>query len=293
MSRFQRDYRLEIGTPGALGYAITPPIHVNFDITKTLSSDPNETTIRIYNLKQETREAWEEVDSYARLSLGYQSEGLALVSSGTVLDAWTERSGPDIITEISISDGFVSLRDTAVAVNFNSNTSIRSILEEIASQMGLPLDLAEDFQNKAWPSGFSSWGAAHEALHKITRAAGMTWSIQNGVLQVINDYGTNNEVAIVLNKHTGLINEPKRNRRGPLSKRTPQGSRPTNPAVRRAAQETEGWTIESLLLPSVNPGTRIVVESQAVEGVFRVESVRHSGGYADGSPWVTELEIVP
>jgi len=84
MARFNRVYRLLVGKGGAKGVEILPPIRMTFDISKDADEEPNDHTIRIYNLAAATRKALEEPDLRCVLYAGYAEEGgPLLMASGS------------------------------------------------------------------------------------------------------------------------------------------------------------------------------------------------------------------
>ena len=72
--RFQRTYKLLIGKKGQDKNAIViePPFRLSFDIEKTVESKPNENTIKVYNLSENTRKAIEKPDLRCVLYAGYE-----------------------------------------------------------------------------------------------------------------------------------------------------------------------------------------------------------------------------
>ena len=51
--RFDRVYRLIIGPSGKKGIEIATPFRMTFDISKDTKEEPNTTTIRVFNLKED------------------------------------------------------------------------------------------------------------------------------------------------------------------------------------------------------------------------------------------------
>lgn len=72
--------------------------------------------------------------------------------------------------------------------------------------------------------GFSFYGAARTALHKVTQGTGLEWSIQNQQLQVVRRRGTTRRKAVVLAGDTGLIGYPERTREAAREKARVRGA---------------------------------------------------------------------
>lgn len=293
MPRFDRVYRLQVGKAGTRGLEVVPPIRVTFDISKDSSEEPNDHTIRIYNLAADTRKALEEPDLRCVLYAGYAEEGgPLLMASGTLVFAYTRFEQPDIVTELIVKDGFTEIRDTAVSIGLGPGAQASTIIRDIARQMGLPLVMADELPDRRWQQGFSFYGAARTALHKVAQGAGLEWSIQNQQLQVVQRRGTTRRQAVVLAADTGLLGYPERTREAAREKARVKDKRTGDDVnLVSAQQQRDGWRVTSLLLPTINPGDLVKLESRSVESFLRVEAVRHTGD-SEGGDWQSELELL-
>lgn len=292
MARFDRVYRLAVGPAGQSGKEISA-LRITFDVNKDATEEPNQHTIRIYNLADTTKSLIEKPDNRALLYAGYAEEdGPLLMAAGAVVDAYTYFDAADRVTEITVADGFVEIRDTAVSLGYGAGVKASTIIADIARQMGLVLQFGNDLPDRSWNGGFSHYGPARDALHKVVRGTGLEWSIQNQVLQVIQSRGTTRRTAVVLNADSGLIGHPQRNREGAREKaRVNDKVSGRNVDLLSASQEKDGWTVRSLLLPWLNPGDLVKMESRTIEGFWRADSVRHIGD-THGGDWITELKLV-
>lgn len=293
MARFDRVYRLLVGKPDQKGLEIRQPMRVTFEVSKDAQEDPNDHKIRIYNLAADTRRALEEPGLRCVLYAGYAEEGgPLLMASGSVVYAYTWYELPDVVTELAVKDGYTEVRDTAVSIGLGPGTQASAIIRNVARQMGLPLVMADDVPDRRWQQGFSFYGAARTALHKVTQGTGLEWSIQNQQLQVVCRRGTTRRKAVVLAADTGLIGYPERTREAAREKARVRDSQ-TNDDARlvSARQQLDGWRVTSLLLPTINPGDLVKLESRTVQAFQRVEAVRHYGDSAGGD-WQSELQLV-
>ena len=293
MARFDRVYRLLVGKPNQKGLVIRQPMRVTFEVSKDAQEEPNDHKIRIYNLAADTRRALEEPGLRCVLYAGYAEEGgPLLMASGSVVYAYTWYELPDVVTELAVKDGYTEVRDTAVSIGLGAGAQASAIIRDVARQMGLPLVMADDVPDRRWQQGFSFYGAARTALHKVTQGTGLEWSIQNQQLQVVGRRGTTRRKALVLAADTGLIGYPERTREAAREKARVRDSQ-TNDDVRlvSARQQLDGWRVTSLLLPTINPGDLVKLESRTVQAFQRVEAVRHYGDSAGGD-WQSELQLV-
>jgi hypothetical protein len=291
--RFDRVYRLLIGPAGKKGMEIANPFRMTFDISKDTKEEPNMTTIRLYNLREDTRREIQRPDNVAVLYAGYgEEDGPLLLTAGAVSFAYTFQDGPDIVTELEVRDGYVEARDTVVSLGYGSGVKAHDIIREIARQMGLPLVMEDSVLNRQWVNGFSFYGAARTALHKVVQGTGLEWSVQNQQLQIVDKLGTTKRQAIVLASDSGLIGYPERTNAGAREKAEVKEKK-TNRKKRlvSAEQQTDGWRVRSLLLPQTNPADLIKVESKFLTGFYRIQSLQHTGD-TDAGDWITDLQLI-
>lgn len=309
MARFDRVYRLLVGKDGGQGLEIVPPIRITFDIAKTAAEEPNDAKITVYNLAAQTRRTLEEPGLRCVLYAGYAEEGgPLLMASGSIVYAYTRYDQPDVVTELTVKDGYIEVRDTAVSIGLGPGARASDIIRDIARQMGLPLLMADDAPDRRWEQGFSFYGAARTALHKVTQGTGLEWSIQNQQLQVVQRLGTTRRQAVVLAVDTGLLGQPERTRAaasekakakapgqagGAAAAAAPAVAAKTAKAAKPASgqQQRDGWKVKSLLLPTISPGDLVKLESRSVAAFQRAETVRHTGD-SEGGDWQTELTLV-
>lgn len=293
MARFDRVYRLLVGKPKQKGVEIVQPMRITFDIAKDAAEEPNEHVIRVYNLAETTRRALEEPGLMCVLYAGYAEEsGPLLMAAGSVVFAYTKFEQPDVVTELIVKDGYAEVRDTAVSIGLGPGAQASSIIRDIARQMGLRLIMAEDVPDRRWQQGFSFYGAARTALHKVTQGTGLEWSIQNQQLQVVARKGTTRRQAVVLAADTGLLGYPERTREAAREKaKVKDKTTGDDVNIVSARQQRDGWRVTSLLLPTLNPGDLVKLESRTVEAFLRIEALRSTGDSAGGD-WQTELELV-
>ena len=302
MARFDRVYRLLVGKDGGQGLEIVPPIRLTFDIAKTAAEEPNDAKITLYNLAAQTRRTLEEPGLRCVLYAGYAEEGgPLLMASGSIVYAYTRYNQPDVVTELTVKDGYIEVRDTAVSIGLGPGARASDIIRDIARQMGLPLLMADDAPDRRWEQGFSFYGAARTALHKVTQGTGLEWSIQNQQLQVVQRLGTTRRQAVVLAVDTGLLGQPERTRAAASEKAKAKAPGQAGGAAAAAAakaakpasgqQQRDGWKVKSLLLSTISPGDLVKLESRSVAAFQRAETVRHTGD-SEGGDWQTELTLV-
>lgn len=282
---FDRVYRLLVGKKGQKqGLEITD-LRIQFDIEKTAKKNPNKNSIKIWNLQKSTREELEKPDTRCVLYAGYaEQQGPLLIFNGNVTFAWTQFEPPDIITELEIGDGAQEIRDTTISVGYGKGIKSKQVLEDVAKKMEMPLMIPSNVLERVWNNGLSFYGPAHGLLDKVTKGTGLEWSVQNGNVQVIEKGMVTTRTGIVISADSGMIKAPERERHD--SNETSKKKSKKEPE-----KQIDGWKVECLLMPTLNPGDRVKLESRSVNGVFRIQELKHTGDSHDGD-WQTELKLV-
>jgi hypothetical protein len=107
--------------------------------------------------------------------------------------------------------------------------------------------------------------------------AGATWHVVDGQLEIIKNDTTNSDDAIVLSAATGLIGTP--------AFEIDEGRK-----LRTAALYKKKLEIKSLLIPKLNPGRQVNLESKLFTGAYKIESVIHAGD-THGQEWASTTKV--
>lgn len=287
--QWKRQYRVEFPD---LGYTVDA-LRVSFQIEKDLTSESNKASIRIYNMSPENRAKVEAPDVKVNMYAGYEMQtGPVQLFSGTVTQAFTRDDGADVVTELRVSDGQMNLRDSVISVSYSPGTSGKTVVEDVANRMGFTVVFGENVTFSSYPDGFSFVGYGRNALDEVCNASGISWSVQNGILQVILAGGTTGVRGLVFAPDSGLVGSPERiiKANSRADNTTPKRTRKQKSGKEKPEKQA-GWTIVALLAPTVIPGDLVKVESRMVTGWMRVESLRHSGD-SHGGRWVTEMDLI-
>jgi hypothetical protein len=288
---FDRVYRLQIGKKGQDKGIEIEGLRIQFSIQKTADKNPNNSTIKIWNLRKTTRQEIEKPNTRCLLYAGYSEDtGPILIFSGSVTYAWTKFEPPDIVTELNLGDGVQEIRDTTISVGYGKNIKSKQIFTDVAKKMDLSLTLPNDAPEREWQNGLSYYGSARTLLDKTAKASGLEWSIQNGVLQVIEKGMVTTRQGIEISSSSGMVGSPDSEREDKAEAKGEKGKSGGGKSS-EPKQQWNGWKVKTLLMPMLNPGDRVMLNSKAVEGVFRIEELTHTGDNWEGD-WQTELKLV-
>ena len=268
-------------------------LKIAFAVEKDLTQNTNKTKLALWNLKEETRAKLEQPDTVIEIYAGYKDNGGALkIFSGNVIQGNSKDEGNDVKTELYLADGRVALRDCVLSLSYPPGTSAGDIIQHIANEMGVPLVYGKNVVPTAYPEGYSFAGSAADALNEICEGQGLTWSIQNGVLQVILAGSVLANRGIVFSASSGLIGTPSRIiRANPYEDLDTTERRSKRRSKKEEPDKRAGWEIDTLLFPTVNPGDAVKLESRTITGWFRVQTARHSGT-SYGGEWKSHFQLI-
>lgn len=142
--QWKRRVRLIIGKAG--NGLLVEHLRVAFEVKKTLESDPNTATIKIWNLNPDNEaKARNEYDEVL-LEAGYEG-AMRLVFRGNIQHVYRYRDGQDFITEIEAGDGDKSYRNATMNETLAAGTDNALLANRAASSMrGEGTEPAEDIE---------------------------------------------------------------------------------------------------------------------------------------------------
>lgn len=230
-------------------------LRVQFTIEKNNESNPNTSTIKIFNLAPATKGLLEAKNTKIVLSAGYQ-DTIETLAIGDVTKVVHETQGPDIISTIEIGDGDKSFRTARIEQNFPAGATTRQVIDALIDASGLQAGSKLGVPNSQYANGISLSGLVRDQLTDITRKNELEWSVQNEVLQIIPKTSFTLDSVILLNAASGLIGSPNKT--------------------------AKGVEFKSLLQPKLKPGGRVQIESRNLNGIFKVRKVTHDGDSRQG-----------
>lgn len=266
---FRRSATLQVGTTKIEGLRIAA------SVKKTLQSEPNTAEISVWNLSPTNRARFQEKNQTLLLQAGYDDQ-LEQIFVGDVSVVTTTREGPDWLTKVVCGDGERAFREAKITQSFKAGTTKEQVLKEYLGKSGLDYvkDLASLFNKsdktkpQEYAKGFSVSGSVSKELNRFCESNGLEWSIQNGLLQLLPKGKTVDNTAFLLKPTTGLIGSPQIGEKGIVKAR-------------------------SLLNGKLNPGKQVKIESELINGFFRIETAlfnldTHAGDFQveiEGKPF--------
>jgi len=276
MRFFNRTIAVDIGELGGDGFRVSD-LFVKFKVVKTRSRVANKIELEIANLAKTTRDQIRELDDFVVIRAGYGDlADLPIMTVGQVTLVNNQRLPPDTITRIEAMDGIATTRNKRDSFSFRPGASVQQVLDDIVGRIGLAERTYNVQAEGTYPTGFAFSGRVTEALQKAVQKSGLEWSIQNNEIQIIDANGSYGAPAVLVSPSSGLIGSPR--------KKTEIKGRLINTRANR------GYTLKSLLNPTIEPGALIRIESAEVEGNFRVDTITHTGDNR-GQDWFSDIEV--
>jgi len=274
---FQRYVRLVIG-----------PIDVSsldayFNIEKNLSKEPNKCELQIYNLNPSKRKALATQKNLPiEIKAGYLGMNAApindaefLIFKGDIQQIFSTKEGPDWITTLRTADGIDARQNSRLTKSYNKGHVFRNIAKDLIEayrvdgKKALSRIAKGDLEGALGTvlNGYTVTGAVNRELDKLLEKMGCSGSVQDGELIILKPKETLGTEAIVLTPDTGLVASPEIDNNGFLRCR-------------------------SLLRPEFKPGYEINVQSDSINGSFRIERVNYTGSTFE-TIWYADLEASP
>ena len=284
LANFDRQYRMAAGPVGGTGFEVGEatkenpvPLRVEFSFQKSDLQTQNTGKLTIWNLSKDHLAVLAAKDCALAFRAGY-GRRISLIFAGIVSFLRTSMDGADRKTEIEVVDNLVQIRDTYVSISYAGTVNWKTILDDVAAQMGVVVSYAHDVAFTDIGNGYSFVGQAKDVLTKGCSCCGLSWSIQNGVLQVKKNNGVMSREVYTLSPETGLIGIPARielEKGGTSSTSTKQ----------------LGWEVEYLLSGAINIDDCVHLDTGTVKGYFRVHKQEYSGSN-QGGDWTCRAELL-
>jgi hypothetical protein len=252
-------------------------LRMAFEVKKSVDKEPNTATLTINNCNARTRADLQQQPLTVQIEAGYAGVYRSLFL-GNLRYGTSAVEGPQWETKLELVDGGRGYTRGRISRSYNSGTELRTVLRDAAKSMGLaiPQELlsAPDLSAQI-AAGVSVTGVSRDTLTKLLAPLNYNWSIQDGKLQVLRADQTRDEVWLI-NEENGLIGSPEYS------------------APEKKSKKNKGRTLtfSTLLFPELTPGSKVKVESRAVNGLHKIKSIQHTGD-THGSDWTTEVEATP
>ena len=278
-----RKYRLIVGDYKNGNGLLIENLQVTFDISKS-SDNKNKTNsaaIEIYNLSDESLKILDTDYPAAVFSAGYSGIGIKQLFSGQVSLVTTRKSGTDRVTQLRLGTSYTELNHNLLSQLTSPGRTVKDVFEDIRKAIpGVSRGVYNGTNlNNQVLYGYPLMGTPKEMLNELSEKYQVDWQIDDEVLYAHDKDRANDEnfqQAYVISKYTGLIENAYRV--------TQKSDRSTKDEVKK-----QGVQWRMLLNPDIKAGSIVKLEDTLIQGWYRVDSLRHFGGFRDND-FYTEVQ---
>lgn len=301
MKQFLRSYKLYITGPKYTVYEgssnvearlIEDPIHIQFDITKTILRDPNMAEITLWNLSPDTEREIIQEGTQVILEAGYDEPGI--IFKGQVFQPLRGKlNGTDYFLKLICLDGDAYLNLAFISGTLQSNQTRQQLAQQVLRDSTVDLDsvVMDNLTNTNFIDGSIStnergkvvFGDPSKYLNNMAKMGNSTFYIDNNEARFFNPTVTNSEInnAHLIDTTTGMIGVPQ--------------------------QVDYGVEVTTLLNPSIRLGDFIKIDNRSVlqqqfnfgqipylldnDGTYRVIKIHYSGD-SRGQDWYSRLTTI-
>jgi hypothetical protein len=260
MRLFDRIIELKVGDTAITG------LDIAFEIEKDENPEPNPCHIEIYNLGPGNRATllkYKQVP--VLLKAGYKNhEGI--IFYGDMVRVSHIKEGASWKTTLACGDG-ASVQGKRTQKTYTKGTPLKTVIEDLARQAGLPANSPMrhlEELNQALSHTIAAAGNPMAEIMRMLANLNIKASVQNQALQLRKKDQPLEKEAINLSADTGLLASPEMSSQGVI-------------------------IIRSVLMPELQPGRQVHINSATFQGFVTIEKVRFTGSNF-GQEWEAVME---
>lgn len=255
---------------------------ISFEITKSTNPRENIGRVEIWNLSTETRKQITAASSLVRVFAGYANyKGLIEIGQGDITNAQHKRNQTDIVTQIYMEDGYIPMRKHVISLSISGHVQLPEILDKLNKESSIGFKYSGIDKSAGLEGGYSAIGSLDLILNELGVIFHFRWSVQGGRILVQGNQPENSAEVMLLSPETGLILNPTSVKK--ISVRLAKSEEPL---------PVDTYAIQALLQPHLGIGDIIAVESQDLNGSFKIEKISHTGD-TRGNNWYSNIEVMP
>lgn len=244
-----------------------PELSFEFEINFNTDSDGNTGNLKLYNLSGATIDLFNKGQLFT-LSAGYR-EDLGNILLGVIVSATTAWEGTEKITSAIVGDCTGRWLNVTVNQTWRAGITASQVAKDIAANLGLGTEGIQIPKDINYPRGKTFSCTCKQALEELARDLKLKLHFTGGKLYLKPAESGLSEI-VVLNPDTGLMGSPEKVDDG----REKSGKR---------------YKVQSLLNHRLKSDAIVKIESQTIEGVWRIDKGRH---VLNGDDFLTEMEVV-
>lgn len=247
---------------------------MKFTIKRSLRSKPATCEIDIFNMSGDNRKTIQTARRpVVQVAAGYKDAGVSTIFNGIGSKVTVFRDKTDSVTRVRAGDGHIAYRTARTNRSFAANAELTDVINALANDIGVGTGnvstatsgVTLDQLGSTYAHGTVLHGNACRAMTHLLRSCGLEWSIQDGILQILQRGGHLQQQAVTLSSDTGLLDVPEIGNHNVV-------------------------TCKALIQPDLVPGRLVSLQSNTVNGTYRIEDVEFTGD-SIGEEWTEELTL--
>lgn len=281
---YGRRYRVMVSSKKGAALDVSQ-LRCMFDIRKTLTPQPNFSTVTIYNLNAETENQIINEGDTVIVEAGYEGEQYGLIFRGDVVQAVRgKEDGVSYKLTLNSIDGDRFLNSGYVTFSVAKGQTARTQISAVTDRAKIPAKLGTisgNLQSAQLTRGKVFFGMAKDYLRQLAQSNSATFYLEDGKVNVITaqDYPPNEIVD--LSPDSGLIGTPMQNDFGVNFKSLLNPRLKINSLVRINNSLIQEQTYQFGQMP----------RGLDSAGIYRIIGMRFYGD-TQGEAWYTECDCV-
>jgi hypothetical protein len=262
---FDRQLEILIGDQKG-GLVINGDFKVTCEIIKDIrKSEPDQATIQITNLNESSRSKIMGEFTTVAIRAGYDGI-LKPIFSGEIILARSTKQRTDWVTEIICGEGAKAISQSYMSKTYAAGVPLRALLSDAATALGTTIEVvAGGYTSASLPRGKAVDDSARNVLDQLAITHDFNWSIQSNKLVIVPKGSARATQPILLSAKTGLIGSPEFMDDGQHMEETKK-KKASKGKKEKGADKKKGLKFKALLMPELNTGNKVVIESPTLKG---------------------------
>lgn len=244
------------------------PLHIEFEVPFDDDSTANVSTIRIYNINENTR-ARIGNGQILTLEAGYEGD-VSVILKGEITHKYVDKVGTDRATILKVIDSHGVTNPKPVKKSYKKAVKSSTVIKDLAAAIGLNIKVLKLPNDKVHKKGYSVSNNALDNIRRLGEDCGASFYFSLGNLY-IRDIREGDNTRVILTPENGLIGTPE------LTGRTYQ------------KKYADCWRVTSLLNNKIATAAILSLDCPTVRGQFRVISGEHIATKHD---FFTKFEVI-
>lgn len=244
---------------------IFPQLYLEFNVKFDADSVPDEFTVDLYNLADDTMEAIQRSQGIT-INAGY-GEDMGTLTQGIITTVSSEKSGMDRVFHIKGLNITIQYLKVKLNKSYAENTTATFIMKDLANSLGIRFDILSVKQDVIYPRGYYANGTFQDIIADLVDDCNSLFIVSGASLVVIPGWSGYTYGYLIDAEH-GLISVEDIDRNDTPAK----------------------YKIKCLLTHGIQAYAFLDLRSEKVSGRMLVAEGQHS---LSGSDFVTECEVIP